>query len=105
MELPSEKSTTKLRLLRVNCAVVVTGKVGSGGKVEFGPVSLTMSNWAKLPGMFTSYEIYPNGIGAACAADKASPPASAKAAVVLCQEGARAPCCTRDEGGPFGAVL
>src|SRR5882672_672609 len=23
----------------------------------------------------------------------------------LCQEGARAPCCTRDEGGPFGAVL
>ena len=26
-------------------------------------------------------------------------------AVVLCQEGARAPCCTRDEGGPFGAVL
>ena len=24
---------------------------------------------------------------------------------VLCQEGARAPCCTRDEGGPFGAVL
>ena len=25
--------------------------------------------------------------------------------VVLCQEGARAPCCTRDEGGPFGAVL
>src|SRR3977135_2273940 len=28
-----------------------------------------------------------------------------RAAVVLCQEGARAPCCTRDEGGPFGAVL
>ena len=28
-----------------------------------------------------------------------------KQAVVLCQEGARAPCCTRDEGGPFGAVL
>ena len=28
-----------------------------------------------------------------------------KASVVLCQEGARAPCCTRDEGGPFGAVL
>jgi len=27
------------------------------------------------------------------------------AAVALCQEGARAPCCTRDEGGPFGAVL
>ena len=27
------------------------------------------------------------------------------AKVVLCQEGARAPCCTRDEGGPFGAVL
>src|SRR5271169_1038675 len=27
------------------------------------------------------------------------------ALVVLCQEGARAPCCTRDEGGPFGAVL
>jgi len=27
------------------------------------------------------------------------------AVVVLCQEGARAPCCTRDEGGPFGAVL
>ena len=27
------------------------------------------------------------------------------AEVVLCQEGARAPCCTRDEGGPFGAVL
>jgi hypothetical protein len=27
------------------------------------------------------------------------------AGVVLCQEGARAPCCTRDEGGPFGAVL
>ena len=25
--------------------------------------------------------------------------------VVLCQEGARAPCCTRDEGRPFGAVL
>ena len=25
--------------------------------------------------------------------------------VVLCQEGAKAPCCTRDEGGPFGAVL
>jgi hypothetical protein len=25
--------------------------------------------------------------------------------VVLCQEGARASCCTRDEGGPFGAVL
>src|SRR5215469_12496966 len=24
---------------------------------------------------------------------------------VLCQEGARASCCTRDEGGPFGAVL
>jgi hypothetical protein len=28
-----------------------------------------------------------------------------KGEVVLCQEGARAPCCTRDEGGPFGAVL
>jgi hypothetical protein len=28
-----------------------------------------------------------------------------KVEVVLCQEGARAPCCTRDEGGPFGAVL
>ena len=28
-----------------------------------------------------------------------------RSAVVLCQEGARAPCCTRDEGGPFGAVL
>jgi hypothetical protein len=28
-----------------------------------------------------------------------------KIVVVLCQEGARAPCCTRDEGGPFGAVL
>ena len=28
-----------------------------------------------------------------------------RAVVVLCQEGARAPCCTRDEGGPFGAVL
>src|SRR5467141_1065962 len=28
-----------------------------------------------------------------------------KVVVVLCQEGARAPCCTRDEGGPFGAVL
>jgi hypothetical protein len=27
------------------------------------------------------------------------------ALAVLCQEGARAPCCTRDEGGPFGAVL
>jgi hypothetical protein len=27
------------------------------------------------------------------------------AEAVLCQEGARAPCCTRDEGGPFGAVL
>ena len=27
------------------------------------------------------------------------------AVVVLCQEGARAPCCTRDEGRPFGAVL
>jgi hypothetical protein len=27
------------------------------------------------------------------------------AAVALCQEGARAPCCTRDEGRPFGAVL
>jgi NADP-dependent 3-hydroxy acid dehydrogenase YdfG len=27
------------------------------------------------------------------------------AGAVLCQEGARAPCCTRDEGGPFGAVL
>ena len=26
-------------------------------------------------------------------------------AAVLCQEGARAPCCTRDEGRPFGAVL
>ena len=25
--------------------------------------------------------------------------------VALCQEGARAQCCTRDEGGPFGAVL
>ena len=23
----------------------------------------------------------------------------------LCQEGAQAPCCTRDEGGPFGAAL
>jgi hypothetical protein len=29
----------------------------------------------------------------------------AKRQGVLCQEGARAPCCTRDEGGPFGAVL
>jgi predicted TIM-barrel fold metal-dependent hydrolase len=27
------------------------------------------------------------------------------AVAVLCQEGARAPCCTRDEGGPLGAVL
>jgi hypothetical protein len=27
------------------------------------------------------------------------------AVVVLCQEGARAPCCTRDEGRPFGVVL
>ena len=27
------------------------------------------------------------------------------ARVALCQEGARAPCCTRDEGRPFGAVL
>ena len=31
--------------------------------------------------------------------------AALDAAVVLCQEGARAPCCRRDEGGPFGAVL
>ena len=23
----------------------------------------------------------------------------------MCQEGAKAPCCTRDEGGPFGAAL
>ena len=30
---------------------------------------------------------------------------SSRAMVVLCQEGARAPCFTRDEGGPFGAVL
>ena len=30
---------------------------------------------------------------------------SSKAMVVLCQEGAKAPCCTRDEGGPFGAAL
>jgi len=28
-----------------------------------------------------------------------------KALVLLCQEGAKAPCCTRDEGGPFGAAL
>ena len=28
-----------------------------------------------------------------------------KDAAVLCQEGAKAPCCTRDEGGPFGAAL
>ena len=28
-----------------------------------------------------------------------------EAVAVLCQEGARAPCCTRDEGRPFGAVL
>ena len=28
-----------------------------------------------------------------------------RAIVVLCQEGAKAPCCTRDEGGPFGAAL
>ncbi len=26
-------------------------------------------------------------------------------AKALCQEDARASCCTRDEGGPFGAVL
>ena len=26
-------------------------------------------------------------------------------AEALCQEDARASCCTRDEGGPFGAVL
>src|SRR6516225_7127667 len=32
-------------------------------------------------------------------------PVASRAAAVLCQEGARAPCCTRDEGGPFGAVL
>ena len=42
-----------------------------------------------------------SGIGAACAATLAREGAE----VVLCQEGARAPCCTRDEGGPFGAVL
>ena len=30
---------------------------------------------------------------------------SSKAMVVLCQEDARASCCTRDEGGPFGAAL
>ena len=30
---------------------------------------------------------------------------SSESAVALCQEGARAPCCTRDEGRPFGAVL
>jgi hypothetical protein len=29
----------------------------------------------------------------------------AGAPVVLCQEGGKAPCCTRDEGGPFGAAL
>lgn len=28
-----------------------------------------------------------------------------RAALVLCQEGAKAPCCTRDEGRPFGAAL
>jgi hypothetical protein len=28
-----------------------------------------------------------------------------KKVAVLCQEGAKAPCCTRDEGGPFGAAL
>jgi hypothetical protein len=28
-----------------------------------------------------------------------------KAVGFLCQEGARASCCARDEGGPFGAVL
>jgi enoyl-CoA hydratase/carnithine racemase len=31
--------------------------------------------------------------------------ADIKAVVVLCQEDARASCCARDEGGPFGAVL
>src|SRR6516162_50501 len=36
---------------------------------------------------------------------RASTSAGSRASVVLCQEGARAPCCTRDEGGPFGAVL
>src|SRR6516225_551706 len=35
----------------------------------------------------------------------AHPPTDRIAGVALCQEGARAPCCTRDEGGPFGAVL
>ena len=37
--------------------------------------------------------------------DKVRHVGEAVAMVVLCQEGARAPCCTRDEGGLFGAVL
>ncbi len=32
-------------------------------------------------------------------------PSTGRRAKALCQEDARASCCTRDEGGPFGAVL
>ena len=45
------------------------------------------------------------GEGAAFADQKAVGGDRECSVVVLCQEGARAPCCTRDEGGPFGAVL
>jgi hypothetical protein len=36
---------------------------------------------------------------------RASTRVSTTRSVALCQEGAKAPCCTRDEGGPFGAAL
>ena len=33
------------------------------------------------------------------------PTAQARICEGLCQEGAKAPCCTKDEGGPFGVAL
>lgn len=50
--------------------------------------------------------LWHDGIGMSLYASAlALPKARFGSGAVLCQEGARAPCCTRDEGGPFGAVL
>src|SRR5215469_3880279 len=82
----------------------------------------SVAAWPKQPRLSSTLPCVTSAVGTTvrnCTGDEGRPfevgnqvlvsshrkPLSSKAMVVLCQEGAKAPCCTRDEGGPFGAAL
>ena len=91
--------------------------VGSNEELRAAPLSAKrlLALWNALPGVEKRKKVgnrdaLIDQLGSAIEAlpdpePQLDPKAPSKQEVVLCQEGARAPCCTRDEGGPFGAVL